>query len=459
MPRPSSILSAALLGALLTAPAAQAVSEAACLWLLITPSARSAGLGGAVSPLSDDPTDGWFAPGLGAARPLAGDRWIEFDFSGYPDRVGWLPAFGLRGVGLENWNLGVRLDLNRMRQRRGLAPLARPLVLEVRLLDIQLDEGYQTYTNEAGSVLGVIHSVERSRSLRLGLGTHGERWSLAAGLGHDDILSDLASGLVGSQVVGAGEASGWDFGLNGRYALVHEERDGLVTDWTAGLQLSRLFVGDGISYSERGEADPLPRHDRLGLATRLLFSLPAAGDRPELPLLDLHLAFERSASLVDKHLVSRVQMTLVENGQELPAYWTSNGELTTDPTDEFGNPTAPAWHTTYGTDYRFANGDLLAGSVDAPTSFGWELGLLSTLTWRQGHYANDAGSIHEDTQGWTISSRGPLELAARHLPGALGLGAALAARHLEFQWSRARLDSDSPRDGTEYREYRVTLGF
>lgn len=450
----------ALLGTLLAASAAHAVSEAACLWLLITPSARSAGLGGTVSPLSDDPTDSWFAPGLGAARPLPESRWIEVDVSGYPEPVDWLPLFH-DDIGLENWNLGLRLDLDRARRRLGDHEALRwPLTLELRLMGIGIDEGAQTTTDEDGNVLGVIHSRETSRSLRLGLGTHGERWSLAAGLGYDFIRSDLGSGLVGNQLVGVGKASSLDLGLNGRFALLHEESNGLLTDWSVGLQFSRLFVGGRISYVDENKADPLPRHDRIGFGTRLAFGLPAKSALRELPLLELHAAMEHSASLVRKYVESSQPMMIADDqGNQATAYWDLYGDLTTNPLDEYGHPNPPAIYYRYATDYRFFNGGLFRQNDDTVQSWGLELGLLSTLTVRSGHFTDDSGLIHENTQGWTLSSRGPLELAARYLTGKVGRLAATASEHVEFQWSWAKTESDSPRSGTEYSEVRVTLGF
>ncbi len=95
--------------------------------------------------------------------------------------------------------------------------------------------------------------------------------------------------------------------------------------WTLGLQFSRLFIG-----GKMGGSDPMPRHDRLGLATSFNIALPATSRLPELPLLELHLAHERSVGLVDVYQFSpwliNGEEDFTENG------WPDNPD---DPVDDY----------------------------------------------------------------------------------------------------------------------------
>lgn len=437
----------ALLCALLAAPAALArFSDCKPRLLLENPSTIAVGLGGTVSPLADDPQAAWLAPGLGAARPMGG-RLVEFSCAAYPGAGTLYPGFGA-DFEFDNWSYGVRLALDRI---LALDPSRRPLVLDLQYARHWLNTSYESHEPEIPPL-----SFDFNHSLRASLGTTAERWSLALGLGID--RSDMEEGLVGR--VDSSHAWHGSFGVNSRWRALNIEVDPglpLRVDWNWGLQLSRLFVGQELNFDQ-----PLPRQDRLALANRLRVSLPASDDRPALPLIELHAAHERSACLAYRKQTGATPAFYTDgDGNRVALYFDANGDITERANDSEGNPNDPYMYRTYETTYRLVNGELLRDADDTRRSWGLELGLLGTLTVRKGQHSHPAfGGLHTGSHGWTLSSAGLLELAARTLPGRAGQAAGFLADHASFQYSFASLSAPGTAlAGSELREYRVTLGF
>lgn len=290
----------------LPAKDAFAVSEAAVLWLLISPGSRPAGMGEAFVAVADDATATWWNPaGLGFSR--GNDiRLMHSD---------WLPAFKLDDIFFDFLAGSFYLP---------------SLGGTVGVSIIYMNEGDQTHTNEAGDVLGVISSREYALGVSYGQQLNPD---LSIGFGGKLIVSDLANGQVGSQDVGTGISFGLDVGTLWKTRVP-------FTSVPMNLGASISNFGPEISYVDEKQADPLPTNLKLGTAVNLF------ADQHN----EWNFVFDVNKQLVRKSLVSRTQKTLVEDGQELPAYWTETGELTTDSVDEFGEPYAPAWDATYDAD-------------------------------------------------------------------------------------------------------------
>jgi hypothetical protein len=310
-----------------------------------------------------------------------------------------------------------------------------------------LNEGEQTRTDEQGNILGTVNPVEQSHSLRLGLGQRHERWAIGLGLGLDHVISDLASGvLIGDQWAEVGRSTTVDAGLNlqanplPRQWWNPADPAAGYLDWTLGLQYSKLFLGSHISYADEAEADPMPFHDRLALASRWRLALPAASGLPELPVLEGHVALERTVGLIgtNRHwIVAGIR-------DDLPGgHWDNQDDAQDD--------------ISYDRHYTAFDERLLAGgSVKVTRSLGWELGVLGSFYVRGGSYVDRDGQIDEATEGWGLRSGGLANWMLRSHPN---LGSGLAGgllRRLDIRYDVARLDSGSPRDDTRYHELSLS---
>lgn len=439
---------------------AHAVSEAACIWLKISPSTRATGMGNTFSPLSDDPFNAWFAPGSEVLRP-EGSPWLDLGLTGYPGGISWLPGFNLDGISLDNQALSLRLDPQQA-QGQG-APsaftLLQPWQLSLSYLHIQLEEGSQTVTDESGNILGIVSPVEQAHALRLGLGRRHERWALGLGLGLDHVVSDLASGIrVGETAVDVGRSTSVDVGVNlqakplpRQWLNPADHAEGYL-DWSLGLQYSKLFLGSHISYADDAPADPLPFHDRLALASRWRLALPPAGGLPELPVLEAHVALERSVDLVSSR-----------------RNWQVVGIRDNQPGGHWDDPDDPEDDISWDKHYYAFDERLLAGSSErVERSSGWELGLLGTFFLRQGNYLAQAGHVSEQTRGWGVRSAGLVNWMLRSWPGLSERPVRRILQRLDIQYDRASIsartlsdigDWTSPLDHTKYQELSLRWNF
>jgi len=419
------------------------MSEAACIWMQISPSARASAMGNTFSPLSADPFNAWLAPGSEALAPLA--SWAEVEAVAYPSHVEWLPPsnHGANDIFLANQALTLRTDLNEASRRAGLSwRSATPWHLSLSYLRILLDEGEQTITDEQGNVLGTSYPLEKSHSLRMGLGRQGERWSLGLGLGVDQVISELGSAVnVNGLPAKTGRSTTFDAGVNVQASLPRQPLDAAdpqagFVEWSAGLHYAKLFLGKRMSYSDVADPDPMPFHDRLALACRWRAALPASGRLPELPVLEAQVALERSVDLVDSH--SHLTVNGIRDS-ESGGHW----EDANDPVDDL----------KVDRHYLAFDERLLAGGSAAVTrSWGWEMGVLGSFFVRGGALLDRDGSIDEITEGRGLGSAGLANWALRNQPSmSQGLPGQIL-RRLDFRYQVARLHSDSPRNGTVYRE-------
>ncbi|MFA7332083.1 MAG: hypothetical protein WC326_13520 [Candidatus Delongbacteria bacterium] len=426
---------------------AQAVSDAACIWLMISPSTRATGMGNTFSPLSDDPFNAWLAPGSEVLRPEGGPP-LDLSLTGYPGGIQWAP---FHDVQLMNQAVSLRLDLQEWQRRNpGGSVAQQPWQLSLSYLHNLLEEGEQTRTDEDGAIIGTSHAIEQSHSLRLGLGQRRERWSFGLGLGADHVISDLASGLlVGGRQVEVGHSTMLDAGLNlqakplPRQWLNPADPAAGYLDWSLGLQYSKLFLGSHISYVDGMDDDPMPFHDRLALASRWRLALPPAGGMPELPVLEAHVALERSIELI------RANRHWVVEGirDDLPGgHWN-------DPNDA---PDDLSWDKHY---IAFDEGLFHGRPSEFIHSRGWELGVLGFAYLRGGHYADPAGLVERKTSGGGLQSGGLVNWLLRSRPERAGRPVFQLLRRLDlrFDWAESRYRYSPSR--TKYRELSLRWNF
>ncbi len=210
-----------------------AVSEAALLFLLISPHARAAGMGEAFVAISDDVSAIYWNP---AGLAFQKDKQFTTMYAK------WLPQFNLSDL---YYLFGA------YRQSiEGLGTVA----INITYLNL----GEQNYRDEANIDLGTFNSNEWAISL--GYATLLSE-NLGVGLNFRFIRSNLAQVEVGNQKgVGVANAFAVDLGVL--------KKKFLIDKLSLGINVSNL--GPKITYINASQADPIPTNFRAGFAYQLL---------------------------------------------------------------------------------------------------------------------------------------------------------------------------------------------
>jgi len=210
-----------------------AVSEAAVLFLMISPGARASGMGEAFVALADDATAVFWNP-----AGLAFQEGRELTLM----HANWLPQFGS----------DLFYEFGAYRQSfEGIGTVG----LNITYLNL----GKQIITGEdSPEPLGEFSSYEFAVS-----GTYGtklaENW--AVGLGLRYIRSALSSVGAGAEK-GDGKANAFSFDVSTLYKVP------FMTRLSFGMNLSNM--GPKITYIDAAQADPLPTNLKIGLAYRIV---------------------------------------------------------------------------------------------------------------------------------------------------------------------------------------------
>ncbi len=211
-----------------------AVSEAALLFLLISPHARAAGMGEAFVAISDDVSAIYWNP-----AGLAFQQNKQFTTM----YAKWLPQFNLNDL---------YYIFGAYRQSiEGLGTVA----VNITYLNL----GEQNITDETSpDVIGTFNSNEWAVSL--GYATLLSE-NLGVGLNFRFIRSNLAQVQVGAQKgVGVANAFAVDLGVL--------KKNFLINRLSLGVNVSN--IGPKITYINASQADPIPTNFRAGLAYKLL---------------------------------------------------------------------------------------------------------------------------------------------------------------------------------------------
>ena len=226
-----------LMSALVFLPAVQsfAVSEAAVLFLLISPGARASGMGEAFVALADDATAVFWNP-----AGLAFQKGKEISLM----HANWLPQFGS----------DLFYEFGAYKQSiEGIGTIG----LNVTYLNL----GKQFITGEGSpDVLGEFSSYEFAVSASYGT-LISENWGVGLGLRY--IRSNLSDVGAGAEK-GDGKANAFAFDVSTLYKVP------FVPKLSLGLNLSNM--GPKITYIDAAQADPLPTNLKVGFAYRLVDS-------------------------------------------------------------------------------------------------------------------------------------------------------------------------------------------
>lgn len=212
------------------------VAEATCVWLLIAPGARPAGMGEAFVAIADDATTTWWNPG-----GLAFLEKRELTLM----HTNWLPEFHLPDLYydfiaytnyIEDWGT-------------------------VGFNVVFINEGESIRTDELGIAHGTFRTYETAISGSYGA-TVTENFGL--GLNVKFIYSHLADRGAG-QERGSGTAT--DFAVD--IGVLYKTTDPLLhKQLSFGACLSNM--GPKVSYIDRAQADPLPTNLKFGTAWRFI---------------------------------------------------------------------------------------------------------------------------------------------------------------------------------------------
>lgn len=432
-------------------PAHAQVSAAGCDWLTISPSTATNGMGNLASPYSTDPMAAWFLPGVSAIGPGAADG-VTIEFSGHRPRTDWFPEIPIGSITIGHKAVRVRAPLEKtMDGFPNWIPGIRwrpayPMSLSFSVMQ-------QDYR-------GDFETKEWSTSVRLEVCWHRRLWNFGAGFGYDFITSELdyftQRDGIDIRLKPKAKAGTFDWGMVAERKLLDRVplSAGVFPFQSSPLQLdlgvtgswARNFVGGEIEYFPDEQGDPLPRGDRVALASRLRVVHPGSGNTKDLDLLRVHVAYEHSASLIDKYL-SGVQV---------------NGIRDTDPggyaTDRFGGDRPDTY--TYGLDYKLFEPGIFTDDDETARRWGGEVSLFDMVTVRTGRYEDHAGGILEDTKGWGLDSKGLFYLIERDLPAARStpvLGWML--RSMRVRYDKSEWDSNPFRNGTQFRQVSVDMAF
>ncbi|MDP2361084.1 MAG: PorV/PorQ family protein [bacterium] len=382
---------------------AHAVSEAAVIWLLISPGSRPAGMGEAFVALADDASATWWNP---AGLAFSQGRDVRIMHSD------WLPAFNLDDIFFDFAAFSWRAE-----------SLGGTMGVSI----IYLNEGDQTHTGENGEVLGVITSKEYALGVSYGTNLNPE---LGLGLTGKLIVSDLASGVkVGQQEAGMGISFAVDLGMLWQTRLPYADRP-------LNLGFNLANIGPEISYADEAQADPLPTNLKLGAA------LNAYNDQHN----EVNLVFDINKQLVHKALSNLTRKQL--DGED--AYWNNQGQLTTEAFDNQGNPNSPAFDAEYETDPVFK----AMFTSWFPRGVKNELQNYIYNVGAEYWYRGEAGGLGKTAFGLRS---GYLNDMAGHIKSyTLGMSLLVNMVSLDFSYElSADKDNPSPRDKT----IRYSLGF
>lgn len=227
------VMASIVLVMLIAAQQVCAVSEAALLFLLISPGARSAGMGEAFVAVANDASAVFWNP---AGLAYQNGKQITFM------HANWLP--GLTSDIFYEF-LAYRMSIE------GVGTIGFNVVY--------LDLGEQTRTDEQGNELEKFSSNEFAVSASYGATVTDD---LAMGVTLRYIRSNLSKFGAGSEI-GSGQASVFAFDVGLLYTFPFHSRKLL---W--GLNISNM--GPKIAYIDEAQADPLPTNFKTGIAYKLV---------------------------------------------------------------------------------------------------------------------------------------------------------------------------------------------
>jgi len=388
-----------------------AVSEASCLFLLISPSPQANGMGGTYGNLAfTDPMASLFNPaylGFFAERH-------NFGYS-YSSAF-WLPA------------LVSDMDISCMSCNIGYTLKTIPLSFGLGYHHILLDLGEQVITSEEGpESLGTFESYDQadiaSASVLLDYYIRG-----SIGLNFRLIESNLASFYVENELQNIkASANALDFGVALQIPIIdilskttHKSMKlapNIIPFWHNGISYSTTNIGGEITYIDEAQSDPLPRNAYLGINSQIGLQFNENDFCSE--FISYKFAYEIEGLLVERFV---------------------------DNEDNVG--------ITYLTSIFDVDSDRLIYKS------GWELNMLDFFYLRRGHYDDDEGYINYDTDGWGFNFLQPirwfLQVSGLKIENSL-LKLLIYKTEIEFHHCSYKRKSGQPLAGTEFNGITLKL--
>jgi hypothetical protein len=400
------------------------LSTTALPFLLISPYTEANGMGEAsVANHTDDPLALVSNPAhLGI---VSQNNYFSFghNFSN------WLPAFNLSDLWYRTFAFNAGISLKKL-DENGL-----PLSFGVGYSRIYLNLGTFTRTSLEPTPLETLEAFESSDQFTVGIGV--DYWIKGSvGMTYKHVVSHLAPfGTAEEQGTGEGRANLYDYGLlvdvpilditsrlsNAQFQLLPHLTPFL--DFSIGLSRNN-FGQETISYTDRNQADPLPRNARAGIGFN--FGFRYMKDEAEWRPLTFKWTIEASAMLAKSY---------PETG----------------------------YKTGFG-DIKFFH-ELVLGKTNRETEKkkGWELNFLELLSIRSGRFEEDPtrGNRHFNTSGWGLRFAGFAKLL-RAMGGSIvneGL-VGFIVNHFDVRYNHSQLTTDGSNNalsGTKFDSFNIFI--
>lgn len=391
-----------------------AVSEAAALFLLISPSPLANGMGETYGNISStDPMASIFNPAyLGF---FAKNQNFGFSYS----KVNWLPQ-------LANDLYHKCFSLN-----FGYSNKNAPITLGIGYHHVYLDLGKLILTNETGAIIGDAESNEKADVLSVS--ALFDYYVLASfGVSYKFIESNL---LVFPYAIGfediKASAHALDFGLALKfpifdiYSKIEDHQihafPHVIPFLTPGFSYSVTNIGDEITYTNQTQADPLPRmvYAGINIAAGLKYT------KTNYPFNILSFGWAQEANDL---LVNRIGKNI-------------------------------NYHSGLKDIDIIENVLLGKSNKKAVTNKGWELGVAEIFYLRKGSYQDIEGYIHLSSEGWSINFMQPIRLMFEFSNfKKKGLWFKfLNNLDIEFNHSEFHIDEGHPLDDTRFNGVTIKM--
>jgi hypothetical protein len=391
---------------------ALAVSEAALLILLISPSPRANGMGDTFMALpTNDAMATIYNPGSLGIFALQNYASIGF----YPHHVQWLPSLTSNVFyNCNAINFGFKLN--------------KKIFAGIGYHKISLDLGNQYFTDSRGNPTSAFQSWERVHALTFGIGGN---FGVKIGLGMSIkyVESQLGGPSFDSIVRSAKvDIFAYDFGGVVQAPLFEILHNSIYLPLTDHLRLQPLFVpaigysinnyGGEVTYTDETQADPICRVARIGYSidTGILMN----DNNTDWRLISFKWAREAEDLLVKR------------SGSQIK-YQCGLGDI-----DFFH--------------------DLIEwkGNPNIVKRQGWEFNFGEIFYYRKGKYEDPEGLVFYKTAGYGIGIAGLLKLTKIF---SQNQNIKFFANHLDIQyhWSEIEIPPSSPLYGTEFKGINLVI--
>jgi hypothetical protein len=385
-----------------------AISEAAVLFLLISPSAQANGMGNTYMAMNHNEAMGMvYNPAHSGICAINN----KFVLSFYPTKTRWLSAltsdlsYDCRAI-----NIGIQLSPN--------------IHCGIGYHKIYLYLGQNYSLNENGEVVDIYRSNEKAQALTLGIG-YNNGFKVGFGTSIKYIKSNLTHSATAT-------AFAFDVG-----AILHIPFFKLMSHHnsfkfiskspvqpffisTFGYSISN--IGNQITYSGYDGGDPLPRFARTGFSFDGGFFI----NRPNLKWKIVTFKWAREGTDV---LIKR-----------------------SGPPD-------------YDQEYQSLLGDINVWqdlvqnktNKNITKTYGWEINLLEFISLRKGKYNDPDGLVKYNTEGFGLSSMGWFKLLFSFFPNEKYYKLFANKIDIQLHWSKVNISGCHPLAGTEFNSINIII--